>query len=51
MKQFRIYYESLEQGANFIMPIIQDVVGEDAEIILVRRPKNASELNDGRTPQ
>lgn len=47
MKQFRIYYESLEQGANFIMPIIQDVVGEDAEIILVRRPKNASELNDG----
>lgn len=47
MKQFRIYYESLEQGANFIKPIIQEVVGDDAEIVLVRRPKNASELNDG----
>lgn len=47
MKQLRIYYESLEQGANFIRPIIQDVVGEEAEIVLVRRPKNASELNDG----
>lgn len=46
MKQFRIYYESLEQGANFIKPIIQEVVGDDAEIVLVRRPKNASELND-----
>ncbi len=47
MKQFRIYYESLEQGANFIRPIIQEVVGDDAEIVLVRRPKNATELNDG----
>lgn len=47
MKQFRIYYESLEQGANFIRPIIQEVVGDDAEIVLVRRPKNASELNEG----
>ena len=47
MKQFRIYYESLEQGANFIKPIIQEVVGDDAEIVLVRRPKNASELNEG----
>lgn len=47
MKQFRIYYESLEQGANFIKPIIQEVVGDDAEIDLVRRPKNASELNEG----
>ena len=47
MKQFRIYYESLEQGANFIKPIIQSVVGDAAEIVLVRRPKNASELNEG----
>lgn len=47
MKQFRIYYESLEQGANFIKPIIQEVVGDNAEIVLVRRPKNASELNEG----
>ncbi|MBQ3197209.1 MAG: hypothetical protein IJB63_03705 [Alistipes sp.] len=47
MKQFRIYYESLEQGANFIMPIIKDVVGDSAEIILVRRPKTATELNEG----
>lgn len=47
MKQFRIYYESLEQGANFIKPIIQEIVGDEAEIFLIRRPKNASELNEG----
>lgn len=47
MKQFRIYYESLEQGANFIMPIIKNVVGDSAEIVLVRRPKTATELNEG----
>lgn len=47
MKQIRIYYESLEQGANFIKPIVEGVVDRHTEIVLVRRPKKTSELNDG----
>ena len=47
MKQIRIYYESIEQGANFIKPIVESVIDKNTEIILVRRPKKASELNDG----
>jgi hypothetical protein len=47
MKQIRIYYESLEQGANFIKPIIEGVLDKDTEIVLVRRPKKAAELNNG----
>lgn len=47
MKQIRIYYESLEQGANYIKPIVEQVTGKNAEIVLVRRPKKASDLNDG----
>lgn len=47
MKQIRIYYESLEQGANYIKPIVEKVLDRSAEIILVRRPKKASDLNEG----
>ena len=47
MKQIRIYYESLEQGANFIKPIVEKVTPKDIEITLVRRPKKSSDLNDG----
>ncbi len=47
MKQIRIYYESLEQGANYIKPIVEKAVGKNAEIVLVRRPKQASDLNEG----
>lgn len=47
MKQIRIYFESLEQGANFIKPIVERVIDKDSQIILVRRPKKAIELNDG----
>lgn len=47
MKQIRIYYESIEQGANFIKPIVESVIDKNTEIVLVRRPKKAVELNDG----
>ena len=47
MKQIRIYYESIEQGANFIKPIVESVIDKNTEIVMVRRPKKASELNDG----
>lgn len=46
-KQIRIYYECLEQGANFIKPIIERSVDSNTEIVLVRRPKKASDLNEG----
>jgi len=47
MKQIRIYYECLEQGADYIKPIIESVIDQDTEIVLVRRPKKATDLNDG----
>ncbi len=47
MKQIRIYYESIEQGTNFIKPIVESVIDKNTEIVMVRRPKKASELNDG----
>ena len=47
MTQIRIYYESLEQGANFLKPIVEKVVPRDVEIVLVRRPKKSSDLNEG----
>lgn len=47
MKQIRIYYESLEQGANYIKPIVDEVIGKDVEVQLVRRPKSSGELNQG----
>lgn len=47
MKQIRIYYESIEQGTNFIKPIVESVIDKNTEILMVRRPKKASELNDG----
>ena len=48
MKQIRIYYESMEQGENYIKPIIEKVIDKKAvEIVLVRRPKTAKDLNNG----
>jgi hypothetical protein len=47
MKTIRIYYESLEQAEHYIKPIIETVIDNNIEIILVRRPKKSSDLNDG----
>lgn len=48
MKQIRIYYECLEQAGNYIKPIIEQVTkNQNTEIILVKRPKTAPELNQG----
>lgn len=46
MKQIRIYYESIEQGYNYIRPIVKSVA-KDTEIIMVRRPKKANDVNKG----
>jgi hypothetical protein len=48
MKQIRIYYESLEQGENYIKPIIEKIIDKKVvEIVLVKRPKTAKDLNNG----
>ena len=48
MKQIRIYYECLEQAENYIKPIIENVIDKkENEIILVKRPKTAKDLNSG----
>lgn len=47
MKQIRIYYESIEQGYDYIRPIVEDACGKDTEIVFVRRPKKASDLVPG----
>lgn len=47
MKQIRLYYESLEQGYDYIRPIIESALKDDTEIVYVRRPKKYSELNPG----
>ena len=47
MKQIRIYYECLEQAFDYIKPIIESVIDTNTEIILVKRPKTAKQLNIG----
>jgi hypothetical protein len=48
MKQIRIYYESLEQAENYIKPIVEQVLDTKiVEVVLVKRPKSAKDLNDG----
>ncbi|MCA6070509.1 MAG: hypothetical protein LE180_05340 [Endomicrobium sp.] len=47
MKTIRIYYESLEQAEHYIKPIVKKTVNNDFEIILCKRPKKNTELNDG----
>jgi len=48
MKQIRIYYESLEQGENYIKPIIEKIIDKNVvEIVLVKRAKDTNDLNSG----
>jgi len=47
MKEIRLYYESLEQGFDYIRPIIESVSRGQADIVYVRRPKKSSDLSEG----
>ena len=48
IKQIRIYYESVEQAENYIKPIVEQVVDtKNVDIILVKCPKTAKDLNNG----
>lgn len=47
MEEIRIYYESLEQGSDYLLPMISEVVPEDTNIKLVKRPKKANQFPNG----
>jgi len=47
MKEVRIYYECLEQANHFIKPIIEQVVGNDVNILLIKRPKTPEQIGKG----
>lgn len=47
MKEIRLYYESLEQGNDYLLPMITNVVTKDTNIKLVKRPKKASQFPRG----
>lgn len=47
MKEIRLYYESLEQGNDYLLPMITKVVTEDINIKLVKRPKKAIQFPRG----
>ena len=47
MKQIRIYYESIEQGYDYIRPAVESVCDKNTEVVFVRRPKKASDLIPG----
>lgn len=47
MKQIRIYYESIEQGYDYIRPAVESACDKNTEIVFVRRPKKSSDLIPG----
>ncbi len=46
MTEFRIYYECLEQGHNYILPMVK-ANALNVEIKLIKRPKSATHLCQG----
>lgn len=46
MEEIRIYYECLEQGYHYILPMLSEVFPSD-KIKLVKRPKNFSQFENG----
>jgi hypothetical protein len=47
MQEIRLYYESLEQGSDYLLPIISEVVPKGTNIKLVKRPKKANQFQNG----
>lgn len=47
MQEIRLYYESLEQGSDYLLPMISEVVPEGTNIKLVKRPKKANQFSKG----
>jgi len=47
MQEIRLYYESLEQGNDYLLPMISEVVPKGTNIRLVKRPKKANQFPKG----
>ncbi len=47
MQEIRLYYESLEQGSDYLLPMISEVVPKGTNIKLVKRPKKANQFSNG----
>jgi hypothetical protein len=47
MNEIRLYYECLEQGNDYLLPMISEVVPRGTNIKLVKRPKKANQFPSG----
>ncbi len=47
MIELRLYYESIEQGNDYLLPMISEVVPKGTSIKLVKRPKKANQFTEG----
>ncbi len=47
MQEIRLYYESLEQGSDYLLPMISEAVPKGTNIKLVKRPKKANQFPSG----
>ncbi|MCC7575198.1 hypothetical protein KO361_06420 [Candidatus Woesearchaeota archaeon] len=47
MQEIRLYYESLEQGNDYLLPMINKAVPKGTSIKLVKRPKKANQFPRG----
>jgi hypothetical protein len=45
--EIRLYYECLEQGSDYLLPMISEIVSKETTIKLIKRPKRASQLSNG----
>ena len=46
-QEIRLYYECLEQGNDYLLPMINEVVPKGTTVKLIKRPKKASQLSNG----
>lgn len=47
IQEIRLYYECLEQGKDYLLPIISEVMPEGISVKLIKRPKTASQFSKG----
>ena len=44
MNEIRLYYECLEQGSDYLLPMISEIIPKGTNIRLVKRPKKATQF-------
>lgn len=45
--EIRLYYECLEQGSDYLLPMISEIVSKETTIKLIKRPTRASQFSSG----